>query len=45
MTPQDSSIIAVCVRGGELMLSHIWGSVKVTMKFHTTEVQYYEAER
>lgn len=37
--------VAICVHGGELMLSHIWGSVKVMVKFDETEVQFYEAER
>ena len=37
--------VAICVHGGELTLSHIWGSVKVMVKFDKTEVQFYEAER
>ena len=41
----ESSTVAVCVHGGELTLSHIWGSVKVVLKFHKTEVQFFEAER
>jgi len=40
-----SSTVAVCVYGGELTLSRIWGSVKVVLEFDKTEVQFYEAER
>ena len=41
----SATTVAVCVHGGELTLSHIWGSVKVKLEFHQTEVQFYEAER
>jgi len=40
-----SSNVAVCVHGGALTLSHIWGSVKVLLEFGETEVQFYEPER
>ena len=40
-----SATVAVCVHGGELTLSRIWGSVNVKLEFHQTEVQFYEAER
>lgn len=43
--PQESSTIAVCVHGGELTLSRLWGSVIVELEFDKTEVQFYEAER
>ncbi len=41
----ESSTIAVCVHGGELTLSRLWGSVIVELEFDKTEVQFYEAER
>lgn len=41
----ESSTVAVCVHGGALTLSRIWGSVKVLLKFGETEVQFYEPER
>ena len=43
---QESFTVAVCVRGSELTLTHLWGSVKVLLEFKSkTEVQFYEAER
>lgn len=42
----ESSTVAVCVHGGKLTLSHIWGSIKVEFEFQgKTDVQFYEAER
>ncbi|KAJ7375384.1 hypothetical protein OS493_002144 [Desmophyllum pertusum] len=40
----ESSIIAVCVHGGELTLYRLWGSVIVVLEFESTDVQFYEAE-
>lgn len=43
---QEILTVAVCVHGGELALSRLWGSVKVLLEFDSkTEVQFYEAER
>ena len=37
--------VNVCVHGGKVSLSHLWGSVKVALQFNQTDVHSYEAER
>jgi len=43
--PRTEERVAVCVYGGELSLSRLWGSVKVLLEFDETDVNSYEAER
>ena len=42
---RNRPILGICVDGGELSLSRLWGSVKVKLEFQKTDVQSYEAER